>query len=88
MLPSPAEGCLVLAVVQRMSQASVVVDQRVVGRRQEPGSLAFVGAASEDTHPERRAPCSDTGAPLLVISQLTCYADTRKGHRVFATLNG
>ena len=25
--------------------------------------------------------CSDTGAPLLVISQFTLYADTRKGRR-------
>jgi len=25
--------------------------------------------------------CADTGAPLLVISQFTLYADTRKGRR-------
>ena len=25
--------------------------------------------------------CADTGAPLLVVSQFTLYADTRKGRR-------
>jgi len=82
--------------VQRVSRASVVVDQRVVGAIKEPGLLVFVGAATEDT-PETAAKmaakpwrlrilrdelsCSDTGAPLLVISQFTLYADTRKGRR-------
>src|SRR6516225_11262560 len=84
------------AVVQRVSQASVVVDQRVVGAIKEPGLLVFVGAATEDT-PQTAAKmaaklwglrilrgelsCSDTGAPLLVISQFTLYADTSKGRR-------
>ena len=84
------------AVVQRVSQASVVVDQRVVGTIKEPGLLVFVGAATLDT-PQTAAKmaaklwglrilrdelsCSDTGAPLLVISQFTLYADTRKGRR-------
>ena len=84
------------AVVQRVSQASVVVDQQVVGAVKEPGLLVFVGAATEDT-PQTAAKmaaklwglrilrgelsCSDTGAPLLVISQFTLYADTRKGRR-------
>jgi D-aminoacyl-tRNA deacylase len=84
------------AVVQRVSQASVVVDQRIVGAIKEPGLLVFVGAAAEDT-PQTAAKmaaklwglrilrdelsCSDIGAPLLVISQFTLYADTRKGRR-------
>jgi len=84
------------AVVQRVSQASVVVDQRVVGAIKEPGLLVFVGAATEDT-PQTAAKmaaklwglrilrddlsCSDTRAPLLVISQFTLYADIRKGRR-------
>jgi D-aminoacyl-tRNA deacylase len=83
-------------VVQRVSQASVTVDQRVVGAICEPGLLVLIGAALDDT-PETAAKmaaklwglrilrgelsCSDTAAPLLVISQFTLYADTRKGRR-------
>jgi D-tyrosyl-tRNA(Tyr) deacylase len=83
-------------VVQRVSQASVAVAGRVVGAFDEPGLLVFVGASHEDT-PQTAAKlaaklwglrilrgelsCSDTAAPLLVISQFTLYADTRKGRR-------
>ena len=84
------------AVVQRVSQASVAVDGQVVGAIDEPGLLVFVGASHEDT-PQTAAKlaaklwglrilrgelsCSDTAAPLLVISQFTLYADTSKGRR-------
>ena len=84
------------AVVQRVSQASVAVGGQVVGAIDEPGLLVFVGASDEDT-PQTAAKlaaklwglrilrgelsCSDTTAPLLVISQFTLYADTRKGRR-------
>ena len=84
------------AVVQRVSEASVAVGGRVVGAIGEPGLLVFVGASHEDT-PQTAAKlaaklwglrilrgelsCSDTAAPLLVISQFTLYADTRKGRR-------
>jgi D-tyrosyl-tRNA(Tyr) deacylase len=83
-------------VVQRVSEASVTVGQRVVGAIEEPGLLVFVGVAAADA-PQTAArmaaklwglrildgelSCSDTGAPLLVISQFTVYADTRKGRR-------
>jgi len=83
-------------VVQRVSQASVAVGGQVVGAIGEPGLLVFVGASHEDT-PQTAAKlaaklwglrilrgelsCSDTTAPLLVISQFTLYADTRKGRR-------
>ena len=86
----------VRAVVQRVSQASVTVDRRIVAGIGEPGLLVFVGVSHEDT-PETAAKlaaklwglrilrgelsCSDTAAPLLVISQFTVYADTRKGRR-------
>jgi D-tyrosyl-tRNA(Tyr) deacylase len=86
----------VRAVVQRVSQASVAVAGQVVGAIGEPGLLVFVGASHEDT-PQAAAKlaaklwglrilkgelsCSDTAAPLLVISQFTLYADTRKGRR-------
>jgi D-aminoacyl-tRNA deacylase len=86
----------VRAVVQRVSQASVTVDGRVVGAIAEPGLLVFVGVTHGDTPGkaaklaaklwglrvlEGEKSCSDTGAPLLVISQFTLYADTRKGRR-------
>ena len=84
------------AVIQRVSQASVRVDQQIVGAIDEPGLLVFVGVTHDDT-PDQAAKlaakvwglrilegeksCSDVGAPLLVISQFTLYADTRKGRR-------
>ena len=84
------------AVVQRVSQASVAVDERVVGAIDEPGLLVLVGVTHTDTPQtatklaaklwglrilEGEKSCSDVGAPLLVISQFTLYADTRKGRR-------
>ena len=84
------------AVVQRVSQASVTVDGRVTGAIDEPGLMVLVGVTHTDT-PELAAKlaaklwglrilegeksCSDVGAPLLIISQFTLYADTRKGRR-------
>jgi D-aminoacyl-tRNA deacylase len=86
----------VRAVVQRVSQASVAVGGQVMGAIGEPGLLVFVGASHQDT-PQTAAKlaaklwglrilkgelsCSDTAAPLLVISQFTLYADTGKGRR-------
>ncbi len=84
------------AVVQRVSQASVAVDQQVVGAIDEPGLVVLVGITHDDT-PGKAAKlaaklwglrildgeksCSDVAAPLLVISQFTLYGDTRKGRR-------
>ena len=84
------------AVVQRVTQASVTVDGQAVGAISEPGLLVLVGITHDDT-PEKAArlaaklwglrildgekSCSDVSAPLLVISQFTLYADTRKGRR-------
>jgi D-aminoacyl-tRNA deacylase len=86
----------VRAVVQRVSQASVSVDGRVTGAIDEPGLMVLVGVTHTDT-PEQAAKlaaklwglrilegeksCSDVSAPLLIISQFTLYADTRKGRR-------
>jgi D-tyrosyl-tRNA(Tyr) deacylase len=83
-------------VVQRVTQASVTVDGQAVGAISEPGLLVLVGITHDDT-PEKAAKlaaklwglrildgeksCSDVSAPLLVISQFTLYADTRKGRR-------
>ena len=84
------------AVVQRVTQASVTVAGRVIGKLDEPGLLVFVGVTHSDgrDQAERLADklwglrildgeqsCADLGAPLLVVSQFTLYADTRKGRR-------
>jgi D-aminoacyl-tRNA deacylase len=84
------------AVVQRVSEASVSVDGDIVGDLGGPGLLVLLGVTHDDT-PERAATlaakiwrlrimreelsAADLGAPLLVISQFTLYADTRKGRR-------
>ncbi len=84
------------AVVQRVSRASVSVDGEVVGAIDEPGLLVLLGVTHSDspaiadklaekTWQLRILPgevsCADAGAPLLVVSQFTLYADTRKGRR-------
>lgn len=84
------------AVLQRVSSASVVVDGEVVGAVDRPGLLALVGVTHDDG-PEQVATmarkiadlrilegeqsAADVGAPVLVVSQFTLYADTRKGRR-------
>jgi D-tyrosyl-tRNA(Tyr) deacylase len=84
------------AVVQRVTQASVSVAGHVAGAIDEPGLLVLVGVTHDDT-PELAArlaaklwglrildgkkSCSDIGAPLLVISQFTLYAELAKGRR-------
>lgn len=87
---------LVRAVVQRVSQASVSVDGEVVGAIDRPGLVVLVGVTHSDTKAQAEKlatkiwglriladerSCADVGAPLLVISQFTLYADTRKGRR-------
>ena len=84
------------AVAQRVSEASVRVDGAVIGAIDGPGLLVLVGVTHDDT-PDLAAKlaaklwglrildgeksCSDVGAPLLVISQFTLYADLAKGRR-------
>jgi D-aminoacyl-tRNA deacylase len=79
-----------------VTQASVTVDGRVTGAIDEPGLLVLVGVTHDDTKDKARKlaaklwglrilhdekSCSDLGAPLLVVSQFTLYADTAKGRR-------
>jgi len=74
----------------------VAVGGQVVGAIGEPGLLVLVGVTHDDTPAqaaklaaklwglrilEDEKSCSDVAAPLLVISQFTLYADTRKGRR-------
>ncbi|HXP19760.1 MAG TPA: D-aminoacyl-tRNA deacylase [Streptosporangiaceae bacterium] len=84
------------AVVQRAVEASVTVAGEVVGQLTAPGLVVLVGVTHSDTPRTAAAlaskiyqlrildeekSCSDTGAPLLVVSQFTLYAQTSKGRR-------
>jgi D-tyrosyl-tRNA(Tyr) deacylase len=86
----------VRAVLQRVSRASVSVEGEVVGAIDRPGLLALVGVTHDDgpDQVEQMArkiaelrilrdeqSVTDTGAPVLVVSQFTLHADTRKGRR-------
>ncbi len=67
---------LVRAVVSRVSTAAATVDGAVVGQI-GAGLLSLVGVGHDDD----AVSASDLGLPVLVISQFTLYADTRKGRR-------
>jgi D-tyrosyl-tRNA(Tyr) deacylase len=83
-------------VLQRVTRAAVVVDGETVGAIDRPGLVALVGVTHDDG-PEQVAAMArkiselrilrdersvlDEGAPVLVVSQFTLYADTKKGRR-------
>ncbi len=84
------------AVVQRVLEASVSVDGRIVGAIEGPGLLVLLGVTHDDgpaqvTWTARKIwdlrilreerSASDIGAPVLVVSQFTLYGDARKGRR-------
>ena len=83
-------------VVQRVSAARVEVAGEVVGAIDRPGLVILAGITHDDQpatvdrlaekvwtlrilNGERS--CEQENAPLLVVSQFTLYADTRKGRR-------
>lgn len=83
-------------VVTRVMEASVEVDGQVVGELDAPGLLVLAGVGHDDTTDDAAAlarkiwglrilddesSASDVGAPVLVISQFTLLASTRKGRR-------
>ena len=84
------------AVLQRVTEASVTVDGETVGAIDRPGLVALVGVTHDDG-PEQVSTMArkiselrilrdersvlDEGAPVLVVSQFTLYADTKKGRR-------
>ncbi len=68
----------------------------MVGELTAPGLVVLVGVTHDDTERRAAAlaskiyylrildgekSCADTGAPLLVVSQFTLYAQTAKGRR-------
>lgn len=89
-----------IALIQRVSQASVVVADRTVGEI-GPGLLALIGIEREDDASSARRlldkllayrvfgdeagrmnrSLADTGGGLLLVSQFTLAADTKKGTR-------
>ena len=83
------------AVAQRVTSASVAVAGSTVGSI-GAGLLVLLGVTHDDgpaqvasmarkLHELRvlrdEESCASSGAPLLVVSQFTLYADTRKGRR-------
>jgi D-aminoacyl-tRNA deacylase len=83
-------------VVQRVTSARVEVDGEVVGAIDRPGLVILAGVTHDDQpatvdrlaekvwtlrilNGERS--CQEENSPLLVVSQFTLYADTRKGRR-------
>lgn len=84
------------AVVQRVSSASVTVDEDIVGAIDRPGLVVLVGVTHTDDATaatkladkiwqlrilDDEKSAADLNAPLLVISQFTLYADIAKGRR-------
>ncbi|MCL1870001.1 MAG: D-aminoacyl-tRNA deacylase [Promicromonosporaceae bacterium] len=84
------------AVIQRVTRASVTVEDKVVGAIDRPGLVALIGVTHDDTsaHADTIArkiaelrilrderSLLDDGAPVLVVSQFTLYGDARKGRR-------
>lgn len=88
------------ALIQRVLEASVVVDGQKVGAI-GPGLLVFLGVGKGDAEPQvdwmadkvsnlrifeddagkMNKSLLDTHKALLLVSQFTLYADTRKGRR-------
>jgi D-tyrosyl-tRNA(Tyr) deacylase len=86
----------VRAVVQRVTHASVSVAGEVVGAVDGPGLLVLLGVTHDDGPAQAELiarkvaelrilrdeqSAVDAGAGVLVVSQFTLYADTRKGRR-------
>jgi D-tyrosyl-tRNA(Tyr) deacylase len=83
-------------VIQRVTTARVEVDGEIVGAIDGPGLLILVGVTHDDQPAtadrlaekvwtlrilDAERSCQEENAPILVVSQFTLYADTRKGRR-------
>lgn len=84
------------AVVSRVTQAAVLVDDEVVGELDRPGLLVLLGVTHDDGPAQAQTMArklhelrilrdnrsiADTDAGVLVVSQFTLYGTTRKGRR-------
>lgn len=89
-----------IALIQRVTHASVVVDEKTVGQI-GPGLLVLLGVEKDDDEPKAKRLCEkvlgyrifsdeqgkmnlnvqQAGGSLLVVSQFTLAADTKKGMR-------
>ena len=91
-----AVSIAVRAVVSRVSEAAVLVDDQVIGLLEGPGLLVLLGVTHDDGAAQAEAMArklhelrilrdeqsiADTGAGVLVVSQFTLYGSTRKGRR-------
>ncbi len=88
------------ALLQRVSRASVTVDEQVVGQIDQ-GLLVLLGVGQNDSEAQVKTLAEkiahlrifgddegkmnrsllDIGGEVLVVSQFTLYADTRRGRR-------
>jgi len=83
-------------VLQRVTSARVEVGGAVVGSIDRAGLVVLIGITHDDTSAvaarlaekvwtlrilDGERSCEQENAPLLVVSQFTLYADTRKGRR-------
>lgn len=83
-------------VITRVSEASVTVEGQVIAELPRPGLLVLAGLGHDDGVAELKAvatkvwglrildeerSASDVDAPILVVSQFTLHASTRKGRR-------
>jgi D-tyrosyl-tRNA(Tyr) deacylase len=86
----------VRAVLQRVTRARVSVGEETVGEIDRPGLVALIGATHDDGREQvdlvvrkiadlrimrDERSVAELDAPVLVVSQFTLYADTRKGRR-------
>lgn len=84
------------AVVSRVCEASVTVDDEVVGALGGPGLLVLLGVSTDDDEADiatmvrkiaelrilhEEKSAVDIGAPVLVVSQFTLMGSTAKGRR-------
>ncbi|MEQ5222056.1 D-aminoacyl-tRNA deacylase [Providencia alcalifaciens] len=89
-----------IALIQRVTHASVVVDEKTVGQI-GPGLLVLLGVEKDDDEQKAKLLCEkvlgyrifsdvqgkmnlnvqQAGGSLLVVSQFTLAADTKKGMR-------
>ena len=84
------------AVVSRVTEASVTVDDAVVGALPGPGLLVLLGVSNDDDEADidtmvrkiaelrilrEETSAVEVGAPVLVVSQFTLMGSTAKGRR-------